>query len=185
MADNKITNQIARTFEVEMPHARNMTEYLDKIIPMVRRWGEDLREGKFYEDKPWLEVSDSETFYDTVLHFFNAGGEYLRSVNGNVGGGSWRYMESANKLLLEYKGKTELYDLAFLNSKFFILKKHGVHEGNQKYFMMIYEPIGRRLEWRDALEELFNTYRSSNSLFLTLTVIILLAISIVVLLSLF
>jgi len=185
MEENKITNQLARTFEVEMPFANNQTEYLDKIVPMVRQWSEDLREEEYYEDRPWLEVSDSETFHDTILHFFNSGGEYLRSVNGNVGGGSWRYMEAANKLLLEYKGKTELYDLAFMNGKFFILKKHGHHSGGQKYFMMIYEPFGRRLEWRDALEELFNTYRSSSNLFVTLTIIILIAVAIVVVLSIF
>ena len=187
MADNKITDELARTFEIEMPFANTQTEYLDQIIPIVRPWGEDLREDEYYENRPWLEVSDSDTFHDTILHFFNSGGEYLRSVEGNVGTGSWRYMEEANKLLLEYKGSAELYDLAFLNSTFFILRKHGnAHRrGQKKYFMMIFEPIGRNLEWRDSMELLFNNYRSNNSWFLYLTIIVVLVVAIVSLLSFF
>ena len=62
MAENKITNELARTFEVEMPFANTQTEYLDQIIPIVRQWGEDLREDEFYENRPWLEVSDRDDF---------------------------------------------------------------------------------------------------------------------------
>ncbi len=187
MAESKIQNELARTFELEMPFASNMTEYLDQIIPNVRQWGEDLWEIEYYENKAWLEVSDSDNFNNVVLHFFNTGGEYLRSVEGNVGSGSWRHMEEANKLLLDYKGKTELYDLAFLNKDFFILKKHGNPDrvGQAKYFMMITESTGRRLEWRDAMELLFNNYRTNNRSFQYLLIIVLLVIVIVVMFSYF
>ena len=183
MADNKITEELARTFELEMPFASTQTEYLDQIIPIVRPWGEDLYEADTYENRPWLEVSDNDNFHDIVLHFFNSGGEYLRSVEGNVGSGSWRFMEEANKLLLEYKGKTELYDLAFLNRTFFILKKHGNshRRGDRKYFMMIFEPVGRNLEWRDSMELLFNNYRTNNSWFQYSIIVVLVVIIIIVL----
>lgn len=186
MAKESITDQIGRTFELEMPFASNQKEYLDAIIPQVRPWSQDLWEEDSYENHPWLEVSDEDDFHKTILHFFNSGGEYLRSIEGNVKGGSWRFLEEANKLMIEYGGKTELYELSFLTPKrFFILRKHGNPEkfNQRKYLMMIYEPIGRSLEWRDAMELLYNTYRNNNSWFRYLLVSIVLIIIIAVLLS--
>ena len=188
MSENNVTDQIARTFELEMPYATNQKEYLDAIIPIVRHWSEDLREDDNFIDLPWLEVSDEDDFHKTILHFFNDGGEYLRSTEGNVRGGSWRYLDTSNKLLLEFGGKTELFELAFLSrGRFFILKKHGNPDkfNQRKYLKMVYEPVGRNLEWRDAMELLFNTFRNNNSWFRNLTVIIILVIIIVVLLSFF
>jgi hypothetical protein len=147
-----------------------------------------LWEDEAYENYPWLEVSDDDGFHKTILHFFNSGGEYLRSTEGNVKGGSWRFLEEANKLLLEFGGKTELYELAFLAPKrFFILRKHGNPEkfNQRKYLKMVYEPVGRGLEWRDAMELLFNTYRNNNSWFRNLLIIMLLVIVVIVLLSFF
>lgn len=187
MAQENITEELGRTFELEMPFAANQQEYLDTIIPMVRHWSEDLEEMENYENYPWLEVSDEDDFHKTILHFFNSGGEYLRSTEGNVKGGSWRYLEEANKLMLEYRGKTELYELAFLvDKRFFILQKHGNPEkfNQRKYLMMIFEPVGRGLEWRDAMELLFNTYRSRNTWFRYALYIILLVIALFVALSL-
>lgn len=177
----KIIDQISSNFNAEFPHAETMDDYLDLIIPNVRSWGEDLREEQFYLNKPWMELRDDVNFHTAVLHFFNDGGEYLKSTDGDVSGGSWRYLDSANKLMLN----DELYDLAFMDNQFFILRKHGNQKrlGQRKYFVMMYEPIAARLEWREAMEYLFNQYRNNNSFYTTLAVIILLIIAIVLILS--
>lgn len=181
----KFIDKLAGTFEVPVPEGETLDEFLDNIIPAVRPWSEDLREEAFYLDKPWLELRDDDRFHDTVLHFFNEGGEYLQSVNGDVGGGSWRYLERANKFLIEEGGAAELYDLAFLSDFFFILRKHGdlPEKIRPKYFFMVLEARGRGLEWRDACEELFNTYRKNNSFWITLLMIIMVIVAIIVILS--
>ena len=158
-----------------------MDRYLDAIIPDVRPWGEDLYEEHFYIGKPWLEIRDDENFHTSVLHFFNEGGEYLKSVDGDISSGSWRYMDGSNKFLIGEGGRDgELYDLAFLDNQFFILNKHGDQErmGQRKYFVMVVEKVGKRLEWRDAMELLFTKYRNNNSFFMIIVAIILVIMAI-------
>jgi len=183
--ENKLLDKVARSLSVEMPYAKSMDRYLDQIIKDIRPLGEDLREEEYYLEKPWLEIRDDVHFHKAILHFFNEGGEYLRSVDGDVSGGSWRYMERSNKLLIEHSGGAELYDLAFLDGKFFILDKHGDQErlGQRKYTVLIHEPLGKRLEWRDAMEYLYNSYRNKNTYYITIVLIILTLIAIMVALS--
>lgn len=185
MLKNKLGERLARSLEVELPYAESLDEYLDTVIPTVRPWGEDLYEEENYTDIPWLELRDDDSFHETVLHFFNDSGEYLVSTNGNVDGGSWRFLEKSNKLLLEMGGQAELYELAFLNRNFFILAKHGDQRrlGAPKYFVMINERYGRNLEWREAMELLYNTYRSNNNAYVILGLVILLIIAIAIVLS--
>ena len=164
-----------------------MTEYLDMLLPAVRKWGEDLREEEFYVGQAWLEIRDDETFNAAVLHFFNDGGEYLKSVNGNFSVGSWRYLEDSNKMLLSERGAGgELYDLAFMDGQFFILTKHGdPHKKNRnKYFVMVAENRGKGLEWRDVIDLIYDKYRNTSSYYFTIALIILVIIAIIMVLSL-
>ena len=177
-----------------MPHAESMASYLDQILPAVRQWGEDLSEEKFYVNKSWIEIRDDEEFHEVILHIFYENGEYFKSVNGETSRGQWRYLKG-NKFLIgnkiavdddiEEDAKAELFDLSFLDNQFFILKKHGdqVHLGKPKYFVMVFEPKAKKLEWRDVIELLFNKYRNNNSFYITLAIIILLVIAIVLVLS--
>ena len=48
-----------------------------------------------------MEIRDDENFHEAVLHFFNEGGEYLQSVNGNISKGRWRLMGNSNKIIIE------------------------------------------------------------------------------------
>ncbi|HMQ49384.1 MAG TPA: hypothetical protein PKA00_18045 [Saprospiraceae bacterium] len=179
--ENKLLDRVSKSLSVELPEQDSLDDYLDEILKAVRPLSEDLREQKFYLNKSWLELRDDEHFHDAVLHFFHEGGEYLHSVNGDVSSGSWRFLDSSNKLMIN----DELFDLAFLDPEFFILSKHGDQQRlkKAKYFVLVFEPIGRKLEWRDAMEKLFNKYRNSNSFYITLAIIILLIIAIVALMS--
>jgi hypothetical protein len=163
-----------------------MDDYLNVIIPKVYSYGEDLREKEFYMGKPWLEVRDSEHFHHVIVHFFNEGGEYLRSVDGNVSVGQWRHLTPANKFLISGRSsEPELFDLAFLDGEFFILRKHGGQygRGESRYFFMIHEAVGKRLEWRDAIEKLYKKTQNFTSMYTILAIIILLIIAIVIVLS--
>lgn len=179
--ENKFLEKISKALSTEFPNSKTMDDYLDQLLPKVRAIGEDLREDNFYLNKPWLEFQDSEKFHDTVLHFFNEGGEYLKSVNGDISSGSWRYLDKSNKMMIE----DELFDLAYLDGEFFILAKHGDQKRlkKKKYFVMVVEPVGRKLEWLNVVEKLYSKYRGSSNFYYFLAVMIVLIMILAVLLS--
>jgi len=140
--ESSFINALTRSFSLELPVMESMDEYLDIIIPLVRHWGEDLYEEEYYMDVRWLEIRDGDSFHESVLHIFRPENEYLHSIDGNIHRGMWRRLEnnSSNTLIMDQTSggavvKSELYDLAFLNKDFFVLKKHGDQQrkGFKKY----------------------------------------------------
>ena len=216
---NNPLQNIDQTFEINLPEHKSLDEYLDKeVLPNIRHLSEDLKETKFYVvegGKPWMEIQDDPGFQESVLHFFNEGGEYLKSVDGNVSRGRWRLLDQTNKIIIEQGGgrggggqsggqggggrsgggkggggnpsKSELYELAFLNAQFFILKKHGdqSRKGRRKYFFMGYEGTVRGLGWYDCVELLYNEYRNQWSSFNTIVVVAIVLLVIIFFLSYF
>ncbi len=153
-----------KMFNVELPKSDSMDDYLDFILSKIRPVSEDLRESEFWFNKRWIEIRDDLGFHEAVLHIFRPDGEYMISVDGNISKGAWRDIESPNTIILEHGARNELYDLAFLNDDFLILKKHGdqKRKGHSKYFVLGRESTMRNLEWRDAMEYLFNVYRGNS-----------------------
>lgn len=180
----KLLDLIGQAFRPELPELDDMEAYLDFILPKIRPLGEDLYEESHYVNKPWLEFQDNDAFTEIVLHFFNPEGEYLRSVNGDVSSGHWRYLESSNKMLIDHK-ETQLFDLAYMDKNFFILRKHGEQSRlrRAKYFVMANEGVSKNLEWRDLMELLYESYRNNNRFYFMLTVIVLVIIAIIMVLS--
>lgn len=189
--ENQFVDSLFRSFSLELPVLDSMDEYLDLIIPMVSPWGEDLYEEEYYLDTRWLEVRDEDTFHESVLHIFREENEYLNSIDGNIHKGKWRKLEKSNTLIIEQTAgttvvKSELYDLAFLNKDFFILRKHGDQQrkGFKKYFVLGRESFIRDLEWRDVVELLFNRYRNNRRWIFFVTFLII-VVGIVVFFSVF
>lgn len=177
--DNKFVDNIADAFNSNLPHAETMDDYLNKILPQIRPNSEDLREENYYIGKHWIEFRDEDDFHEVVMHVFNPDGEYIRVVDGEYATGDWRFL--GNKFVIDSR---EVFELAFLDGDFFILKKHGNPNAmNRKYFVMIKEAVAKRVEWREALELLFNKYQNNNNFYVTISVIILLIIAIIVALS--
>ena len=195
--DNPLQD-IDKTFELDLPEQQSLDAYLDQMLPSIRHLSEDLRELKFYVmegGKPWLEIRDDPGFQETVVHFFNDGGEYLQSVDGNVTRGRWRLLDQTNKIIIEQGGggkggdpnRSEMYELAFLTPQFMILKKHGdqSRKGKKKYFFLGYEGTVRGLKWLDCVELLFNEYRNQWSNFNTMVVLAVVVLIILFFLSYF
>lgn len=165
-----------------------MDSHLAFILPKVIPFGEDLREEKFWISKRWKEVRDDEGFHEAILHIFNTGGEYLLSLDGNVVKGSWKRLNQDNTLIIEISGKSELFDLRFLNADFMILSKHGdqARIGKRRYFCLVHEKAarsgGKEMDWRNLMEKLFNIWRD-NSLSLVAWLVFLLIIGLVIYLS--
>jgi hypothetical protein len=118
--------------------------------------------------KRWKEIRDEEGFHESILHIFNPEGEYLLSLDGNIIKGTWRQLAAENTLILEIAGKGELFDLAFLNTDFLILTKHGdqTRKGRRRYFCLAHElTTTGKIEdpdWRNLMEKLFNVYRENS-----------------------
>lgn len=160
---------IFKALDPELPKdLATMDQHLDFIIPKVIKNGQDLREEKFWMGKRWKEMREDEGFHEAILHIYNPGGEYLLSLDGNVIKGSWKKLENYNTLLLEISGKSELFDLRFLNDDFMVLSKHGdqARKGQRKYFCLMHEPAtkakGKDLDWRNAMEKMFNIVRTDS-----------------------
>ncbi len=183
--ENPIIDQYRRMFNVELPNGESMDDFLDFILANIRPMSEDLVEVEYWMNKRWMEIRDDLDFHEDVLHIFGEGGEYLVSIDGNISKGAWRTLENTNTLIIEHGARNELYDLAFLNSDYFILKKHGNQrrKGQPKYFIVGNEYKVKDLEWRDAMEDLFNIYRN-NSRWTTFLGVVIFLLAIILILSL-
>lgn len=192
--ESKLLDRITKSLSSEVPVADSMDAMLDKIIPAIRPWSEDLREMNNYVGRHWIELRDDETFHELVLHVFNPEGEYLKSSDGELTLGRWRFL--LNKLVFGPRvavtdddtdvdeGVGEVFELAFLDKEFFILRRYGnPRKFERRYFVLVFEPIARKVEWREAMELLYNKYRNNNSFYITMTFIVLLIVVIVILLS--
>lgn len=183
---SQIGRDISRAFSPELPEGLgSLDDHLDFIIPQVVEYGEDLPEVHVWHSKRWKEIRDEEGFHESILHIFNPAGEYLYVLDGNIIKGAWRQLGGQNTLIIEIAGRSELFDLAFLNLEFMILSKHGdqARKGNRRYFCLAYEGSmhGRYgdLDWRNMMERLFNIYRE-NSLSLWAWFFFLLAIAVLI-----
>lgn len=190
--ENKLLDRIAESFNTPFPEAESMEEYLDKILPIVGSNSEDLREEEFYTNKPWVEVQDNENFHELVFHFFSpmpsegVDREYIKTIDGKAMQGMYRYV--GNKMFIGDDGysNTNVYELAFMDSEFMILKllanpKTFVAGGRDKYFVLTIERLGRRLEWYDLMRHLFEKYQSNNLTYYLIAIFI--AIIVIMLIS--
>lgn len=191
--DNLLAAYARRLTRLELPeHLETMQEYLDFILPKIGSHSEHLGHLDVYTNgKYWLEVKDDDNAHETILHMFghsespkpiDGGGnysDYKYSVDGNMMKGSWSRMGNST-MMIKALGH-EMYNLAFLNPDFMILKKHGNHKGPKYLFLANenkitrpyewYDSLGRRrdrmrLEWRDIMEMLYDIYRF-NKVFVT------------------
>ena len=161
----RLFNDISRAFSPDLPRGLgNLDQHLDFILPKVQPFGEDLSEEHFWLGRRWKEVRDDEGFHEAILHIFNPGGEYLLSLDGNLIKGVWRKLGAYNTLIIEIAGRSELFDLRFLNTDYLILTKHGDQgrKGQRKYFCLIHEPVARGYDWRNVMEKLFNVWRENS-----------------------
>jgi hypothetical protein len=165
---DNIARDFSRAFSPELPSdLGSMDDYLDFIIPRVRPFGEDLAEKNHWIPFRWKELRDEDGFHESILHIFNPEGEYLLVLDGNIIRGSWR-LHGANTLILEISGRSEMFDMRFMNRYYLILAKPGdqVRKGFRKYFVLVNEAAsragGRDLDWRNQMERLFNLWRENN-----------------------
>ena len=86
------------------------------------------------------------------------------SLDGNLVKGSWRKLGTYNTLIIEIAGRSELFDLRFLNADFLVLTKHGDQgrKGQRRFFCLIHERSAGELDWRNVMEKMFNVWRENS-----------------------
>jgi hypothetical protein len=181
--NNRLLDKVAKPFNVELPEAEGMDEMIAKILPAIRPHSEDLREEEFYVGRNWIELRDDEDFHEVILHIFEEDGDYICVTDGNMDTGQWRLM-NGKFVYGPSASDAEVFDLAFLDEEFFILAKHGnYNKFDHRYRVFIVEPLSKKLDWRQAMEFLFDKYRNSNGFFMTIAVLVLLVFALIMLLS--
>jgi hypothetical protein len=188
----RLFDELARAFSDELPkELGDMDSHLDYIIKHVRPYGTDLNNEPVWIAKRWRELREDATFHENILHIYNTGGEYLLSVDGNIGKGTWRKLGEENAVILEFGGKSELFDLRFLNNDFLILGKHGdqARKGNRKYFCLVREGAtrdgsGKEIDWRNLMELLYGSYRTDSGRYSSWLLFALVVVIIILILSL-
>jgi hypothetical protein len=167
-----IARIIYNTLRTDLPHRNTIEEYLEYILPKVKRFSEDLHEIEFYIEKQWAEVDDDVLITEKLVHIFkpeqepgeikvkdeDQGSPYLLSKDGDIVKGKWSYIRSGGfiiKVLQQY----ELYDLAFLGDDFFVLKKKRSDGAGSKYLFLVNEKLADNHDWRELMELLFDIYR--------------------------
>jgi hypothetical protein len=179
-------------FADKLPEFPGLRDYLELILPEIRHYSEDLNEEEFYLEQAWKEVSDEEGVFQSILHFFNKEGEYLKSVDGNVSRGTWRLMPGGtNKILIEIQEpggflKSELFDLRYLDESFFILQKNseGFRASGAKFLMLGAEQTVQGLNWKEAAYLLYSDNKNGNSAYSYLVYLVIFIIIVILIFSL-
>jgi len=179
----KFIDDIAKLFNQDMPEAETLDALLDKVIPLIKHDSEDLKEEHFYVGTHFMEVRDDDDFHEIVLRIFNPEGEYLISTDGELVCGSWRHLK--NKIIFGEKDcDGEIFESAFIDKEFMALKKVGNPKAlDRKYLFLVKESIAKKMEWREAVERMFNNHQGYSNLFILLSIFVLLIIIMMFMLS--
>jgi len=174
----RLLDKIAEPFNIQLPERSTMDQTIDEILGLIRQNSESLREDEYYVNSQWVELFDDLKQQAVKLYVFQDGGRLLISTNGKVENASWSLLQGTEKMIISAGAMGgELYNLAFLDGEFFILKRHGDPRAHtRKYRLFVNERVAARLEWNEALERLYSKYRNTSSPFIIATLLVVLTI---------
>lgn len=178
-----LTNNIFSSSNDDLPKFSNLAEGISFLMHYLRPYSEGLSDYEFYLKRRWMEVRDDVEFQEAVLHVFKEGGEYLHIIDGDVSSGKWEH--DLRGIILQFAGEHELFELVFLNEKFFILKKHGNHDSKgykSPYLFLASENLARSAEWPELLAIMYEYYKD-NSNYKAIVFVVLLLLILIILLS--
>lgn len=166
--EDRLLDKIAEPFNLNLPEYESMEVMIDSLLPVVGRFSDP---SLMDEDAPiykvdWVKMSDIPGVKVVSLHTFMANsGEVRISNDGKMDAMSFKVL-SAKRVIVGQSVHREavLYELAFMDNDFLILKRHGNEANfprNTKYLFYCREAIGTRLEWNEALEQMGDKYRNN------------------------
>jgi hypothetical protein len=185
--EDRLLDKIAEPFNLNLPEYATLEEMIDGVLPAVARFGEvDMNdEASPLYTTNWVKMTDRPGATAVELYVFQGyqRGEIRTVTDGVVGAQAYEVEESGRRIIVgqSIMRDSYLYELAFLDEDFLILRRHGnAANMDHRYLFFCREAIGTRLTWNEALERLVDKYR--NSQFPLLAVAIFVAAVIAVLL---
>lgn len=166
--DDRLLDKIAEPFNLQLPEYATLEEMIDNVLPAVAQFSEP---NLLPEDSPlytinWVRMSDRPGATEVQLYTFQ---DYMRGeirvvIDGKVDAQAYEVEESGERIIIGQSVMRDsfLYELAFLDEDFLILRRHGNAANiNERYLFFCREALGTRLTWNEALERLVDKYRNS------------------------
>ena len=163
--DDRLLDKLAEPFNLKLPEYTSMHEMIEEVLPAVRRFSEPALDA---DDSPlfrnnWVRMTDNVGDNVVHLHTFQSNGNIRVANDGELDSYVYELVNSKRIIIGEslHRGSF-LYELAFMDNDFLILKRHG-NDANfeNKYLFYAVEHIGTRLTWDEALEKIVAKYRNS------------------------
>ena len=166
--EDRLLDKIAEPFNLNLPEYASMEEMIDNLLPVVGRYSDAslADENAAIYKVDWVKMTDVPGVKVVSLHTFMANSGEVRIANdGKMDAMSFKVL-NAKRVIVGQSIHREayLYELAFMDNDFLILKRHGNEANFQsgKYLFYCREAIGTRLEWHEALEQIADKYRNNN-----------------------
>lgn len=87
----------------------------------IKKIGQKILSSNILSDTSWLLLDDSS---DKIIYIFKSTqNEFLFSINGNIEKGRWEFIIDNDNLIIDFKGKSELYNISLIKDKFLLLQK--------------------------------------------------------------
>lgn len=177
----RLLDKIAEPFNIQLPERSTMDQTIDDILRIIAKNSNSITEEEYFVDRQWVEMSDDLGENAVKLFVFQGGGgggSILMSTNGRVENASWSVLDRTQKIIISSGMQGgELYNLAFLDADFFIIRRHGDPRAHpRRYRMFVNERVAGRLEWNEALEMLYAKYRNTSTPFLIAALLVVLTI---------
>lgn len=184
--EDRLLDKIAEPFNINLPEKETMEQTIDAYLPAVKKFSEkDLTD----ENSPlykvdWIKMSDKPGMTTISMHTFIRASNEIRIANDGVMDGLvFRVLNSKRVIIGQSMHRDAfLYELAFLDNDFFILKQHG-NEANfrkGKYLFFCREGIGDKLTWNQALEKMVDRYRNNEFPWVLIAVIAAIVLGVLV-----
>ena len=166
--EDRLLDKIAEPFNLHLPEYETMEAMIDGILPAVAKFSEPdfLEEASPLYANDWVKMSDRPGATTVEMYRFQgeSRGEIRTVSDGAIGSLAYEVEESGKRIIIgeSIMRGSFLYELAFMDTDFLILKRHG-NAANiaVRYLFFCREAIGVRLTWNEALERLVDKYRNS------------------------
>ncbi|RZL50777.1 MAG: hypothetical protein EOP00_02665 [Pedobacter sp.] len=132
-----------------------MKQYLQKILPRLKQFSEDLSRKEIFIDKSWVLIDEESELH---RYIFKRDGQLIMSKNGIVQVGKWEYLTEAKSLLIDRNVDKILLNQDFFDSAVMLLKK----DGDSNFFILANDSIIKDLDVVSYMKQL---YRTKNNVF--------------------
>jgi hypothetical protein len=178
--EDRLLDKIAEPFNLQLPEYESMEQMIDNVLPAVKKFSEPS-----FDDETasllrveWVKMSDRPGDTVVSLYRFQEGGEIRIANDGALE--AQAYEAEGKRIIIgdSIYRNSFLYELAFMDNDFLILKRHGNAANiKNKYLFFCRESIGTRLTWNEALEKMVDKYRNSQFPLLIVALIVTLLIA--------